>query len=431
MPTNKAKYKECKIAYRVLITVIALVYLLPLSVWAGSDISIDSHTYFSMSEEVKGDEARDISTLYEYVSLNANNISGSCFSFVFSGWGKLETSDEKIGYEYYDRNDGDVTAAYIDYTTQDSDFNLRLGRQSVYTNLGYEDISGLSVRLPELSTGGGGGIYIGLSGYSGVPEELGDGSSSGDLISGAALSVNILRSFEIGIGYLTETDNDLQFRREADAELWMSHHFVEVYLKSIRNLITDSYSYRSAEANLYLTKRATFVARYDITGFEDYFTETELSIFDRFEHEEELCTAGGSLILVLSDNMDINLDYKDYDFKEDKGATAYGAGYKVSMSSVTTGLSYHKTDSLDEHEGYFDEYRLYVMYDVSKLSLSCDAIIDKFEYETFKRDTSTAIVTSAGYKFDDDFGVSVDLDYKRTPQYDDDYKVFVRVEYFL
>lgn len=391
-----------------------------------AEFSFDSHTYFLISQEDVQDDSRNIANLYEYVSLNATKIKDTGFSVVFSGWGKLKTSNNEIGSEDDDRSNGDINAAYIDYTGKYSNFNVRLGKQAVLTNSGYEGISGLSIKhdLP---------YNFKVSGFAGMPEDLEETPQSGDLVSGGRISTGYQNRIEVGAGYLEETNNDFQYRRETSADLWiMPISVIELYGKMINNEITDENAYSSASTNLYLTKKVTLSAKYDNIAYKDYFDETsEVSTFNLFNQNDELEAYKGSVNVDISDRLSLSVDYKDYNFKDEEDATSFGGGCKANVDNVSSELAYHRTDSKDENEGYYDEVRFFVMYDNKATSVSCDATFDFFEKETFNRNTSASVVASAGHKVIDNLKLSIDMDYSRNPNYDENYKLFLRIEYFM
>jgi hypothetical protein len=396
---------------RILKIIIVTFLFIPHTVYAEKSVSIDSDTYFAISEDDKWYGSKDISTLYEYLSFD---IKDDNVSFVFTGWGKVEAADNKIGYEGDGDTGGDFSEAYLNYKSEFSNFNVRLGKQVILSNLSYEGISGLSVRsdLP---------YNFKLEAYTGIPEELDEKSSDGDLVSGGRISSGITNLLELGVGYLTETDNKNQFRREVTADLWiMPFEMLELYGQVVHNGITESYSYSSAAANIYLTQTLTFNIKYDNTNFEDYFDTSELTIYNLSNYSDKLKTTEANLTLDLNEKSSVDLDFKEYNFKDTKDAASYGLGYKMAVGTITSKLSYHKTDSSDENEG---------IYDKEKLSFSLDALVDYFEKEIYQKNTSATIITSVGYKMSDTLGLSVDLDYSRNPEYNENYKLFVRAEY--
>jgi hypothetical protein len=395
--------------------------LLPQALYA-ADISIDSQTYYAMSQEYNSGEEKDIGTLYEYLSLN---VSGESLTFVFAGWGRLETMDERIAYETGDEAVAGFSAAYLDYSRKHSNFNLRFGRQVVLSHGSYESLSGISLRtdLP---------FHLKISGYAGIPEELEEKSSDDDIVSGGRLSFGAGGRLEIGVGQLEEKDNDVTTRREMSADIWlMPFSNLELYGETVTNTLTDSEAYSSAEAVLYAADNITLSGTYEYIDYQYYFDASEVRIFNYFAADDELRTTGGRLDINVTNNISIMVDNKNYRFRRTEAAAAFGGGIKYVTAGSESDFSFHRTKSNDDTRGGYDEYRAYYMKkSADGVSYSIDGVFDSFENKNITgSDTSLSVTASAGYLIYKDYKVSVDIQYSETSEYDEDTRMFARLEY--
>jgi hypothetical protein len=409
---------------RLLKIAILVIVLIPQALFAG-EVNVDTHTYYSQREDELGSTAKDIGTLYEYISLD---ISVDNLSFVFAGWGKAEMMDIRIGYPNDDRYDGDFSAAYIDYLHESTSLHFRLGKQAVLGHGSYESLSGAFIETAMAHKS----LNLTLSGYYGAPEELEERSSSGDSLSGGRATLGMTGKWELGYSYLKELDDSDDFREEEQVSVWlMPFSKLELYGETVFNNIAKENARSSVEGNLYATSKITLSGKYEKIDYEGYFEKPEIYAFNLFTTYDELEISSGVLAFDLSSKISLKLEAKEYSFEKAKEkAQSYGGGIKLSTDSVISELSYHKTDSDDVTKGYYDEYRFYVMRRTDEgLTLSCDGILDQFEKKIGGEDSSVTVIASAGYKFNEDFSISVDLDYSNTPQYEEDYKVFARVEY--
>ena len=411
-----------RILNRLILAALCLALLLPAMSYA-MDITVDSHTYYDLHEDEQGITARDIGTLYEYLSLN---VDGEELSFVFTGWGRTETLDEKIGFELDENEAGDFSAAYIEYSKDYANFRIRLGRQTVLGLKSYESVDGISLRtdLP---------LNFAVSGFAGIPEENEEFSSEDDFLSGGRVTFGFANSLELAAGYLEKKDFDVTTRRETFMSVWLKPFSkLELYGESVTNKLTDKNAYTGGEAVIYLTENITLAGNYEKIDYMHYYSDSEVAIFNLVNPNDEIEITGGSIDFSITDNLSVRIDSKDYTYKIAKldGGTSYGAEVKLATDATRSAISYHKTDCDDVTKGYYDEYRAYFMTTPEDgLAMSIDAIFDSFEKKTNNSDSSLSVIASAGYIFDEDLRVSADVSYIEDAQYEEDVRVFARVEY--
>jgi hypothetical protein len=397
-----------------------LVLVLPAASWA-VDLSGQSRTYLQYREAT---DSTKLLPLYEYLDFRAGDKSET-FSFHFGGWYRYDLKDESFGK---DKSTGDLQYAYLRYRSAKNNAYANLGRFVVNQGVASEHLDGAAA-----GTDLWGGFEI--SAYGGIPVETDLDSRSGDSVYGGRISQGLDGLYNIGVSYLLEKNDSIEFRKEEGVDLWFRPIAkAELTGTMLYNAITSD----NALTSLYLTLGSfgnlTLRTQYMDVSYKDYFTTTTMSAFllstpsttGPLDPNEKLALIGEEASLSFG-KTNISVDYKKYDYDIAGSADYYGA--KVAYSDAqygSSGLSLHRMDG-ETKDRQYSEYRLYTSRKIQKVDLTADALMVKYDMEINGVKSAYTVALAGGYALSPKTKVGADIEYAKNPYYDKDVRAFLKL----
>jgi len=391
------------------------------------DLGGRSRTYTQFRETAAGNRYIPLS---EYLDLSIDDRSGSGISFYFGGWGNADLADESFGKRY----NSDLQYAYLDYTDRSATFNAKLGRFYVFEGVAAEQVDGLFLKEYLLGR-------IGVSVYGGIPVETDFDKRNGDLIYGGRLSDGIPGVYTIGVSYLKEENDDLDFREETGTDLWIRMgKYAEAGGKSVYNVDTSGWQEHDYFLSLALGKNVFLKPRVSWINYEHYFTAATTSAFTfspvTIDPDEELLTAGGEAEFIITDNVSFTGDYRRYSYALAGDADYYGG--KVTYLSVpgsfdqkrkwSSGIAYHRMNGENDSLRY-NEYRFFIGRRFGPADIALDLYDVNFDLERNGVSHAYTASLALGYDVTRALRIGADVEYGENPDYDKEVKGMIKIMY--
>jgi len=416
-------YRECVFALIMLLGILPAYSL-------SAEVVVKSDTIFRFFERDTAVE-RDAAVLpgYEYLQIDAGQLSDYGLSFHLYGWGRADFADN----DYYDdQTDGELLYGYLEYRQKANRFGARLGRQHVFEGVANEAIDGLRLS-------GDLGDYFALSLYGGLPVGLDSTQSrSGDSIFGGRLSHRLGTHYEIGVSYKI-IDNDSETAEEMlgfDLSAFLPAD-LSFFGSSAYNQETEDWAEHSYELRIPLGS-VLLKPYYQHFSYEDYFS-TGANAVNPFrplaQSAEELTAYGVDALWKLDDAWTLGGKVKLFDYdQQDKAET-----YSVLLSWQGDNLTQYGGEIGHTTTGDADnDYTLVRLYGY------CDAMADRFWIDFFSadllmayydkaiygEDSSLFLSLGGGKRFmDDALSVKLSGDYSQDPYFDDDLRGMLTMSY--
>lgn len=411
--------------YTSLIILTFLAGFLPESV-AGSELELGSSTYLHMYQEdqVAGPDS-DHASLSEYISLDLWEVGRPELSFHLYGWGRIELQDESGS----DSGDGHLSSAQIRYYSDNGTSQIRAGRILLAEGSTLEALDGVHLRKSLGRTG--------FSFFGGIPNE--DDRSNdlrGDTLAGVRGFFISPGKMEIGLNYLTE-DGDFSGddREEAGTDLWFKPTAsIEINGHALFNLSTSGLASDDLSVRFSLTSNVAFTVETEGYTYEDLFqTVTNPAFFSSgINPADEVRIVRGGFNWSPAGHLDVRGALKTTDHKEDDPGDNTRTELEVDMDTKVlferVGIRLaDQTGDLPENE--YSEIRVFCMTSTGSFRWSIDALALMYEEKISGEDQTTQVVGSAGWKFTDNFDLSGDVRFTRSPVFDEDLAVMLRARY--
>jgi len=292
-----------------------------------------------------------------------------------------------------------------------------------------EQIDGMSVGT-DLKLG------FGISAFGGIPVETALDTRAGDSVYGGRLSQGRDGLYRIGVSYLLEKNDSVEFRKEEGVDLWFRPiDKAELAGTMLYNAITSA----NAQTSLYLTlgpfKNLTLRTQYQDISYKDYFTATTMSAFQlmsagtgSLNPNEKFALIGEEASLSLG-KTNVSVDYKKYNYDIAGSANYYGA--KIAYAGEKnngTGLAYHRMEG-DTKDLQYNEYRLYTYGKIKKLDVTADALMVSYDTEINGVKNAYSAALAAAYALTPKATVGADVEYAKNPYYDKDVRGFLKLVY--
>lgn len=415
---------------RVFLFALILVGLLPVCSFA-AELVIKSDTIMRLFERDTSTE-KDAPVLpgYEYLQIDAGQLSEYGLSFHLYGWGRADFADNDY---YEDQTAGELLYGYLQYRDEENHFSARLGRQYVFEGVANEAIDGLRMS-------GDFGEYFALSLYGGQPVGLDSTQGrSGDSIFGGRLSHHLGTHYEVGVSYKAiDNDNEsaeemLGFDLSAFLPADLSFFGSSSYNRETEDWAEHSYELRIPISNVLLKPY------YQHFTYEDYFS-TGANAVNPFkilaQSTEELTAYGVDALWKLDDSWTLGGKVKFFDYDQQDKAETYSAlliWQGDGMTQVGGEIGHTKTD--DSTGNDYTLVRLYGYCDSMADQLwidffSADVLLAYYDKEIYNEDSSLFISLGSGKRFlNDALSVKLSGDYSQDPYFDDDLRGMLTMSY--
>ena len=365
--------------------------------------------------DVNGDDTQV--PLFQFVTLDAENLGNPDLSFHFDGFGKVDLQDQTYDHTL----DGDITYAYLQWQDWSNGLYLRVGRQFVRSGVSSEYLDG--VYGDWLSP-----VHLGVQAFAGQQVNSDFGGKSGDWEWGARVYYRHPR-FELGVSGMEAHDNDhLAFSRFG-ADGWLqvtdtvainAHGFWDRVAKKwydyqvlatwqATSALFLSADYGQVAPNLFLSHNSIFSSLF----FSD-IQQRELGL--RADYQ-------------LTRHLTVSANARQYDYSQggDDWTEAAEATYRWGKELENQlGVEFeHREDSKKTH--VYGRYTLDVprvtnRFDLASLFYGADFILYYFDQPIFPQNRQHYTYTATGTlgaDINDHWEITVSLDYGTVANYAD------------
>ena len=402
--------------------------MIPFSVSAEEpEFHFASETILSVFErENEAGDSQQVLPIYEYMQLDYGQLEAEGLSLHLHGWLRADAGD---GGYYDEDSDGELLYGYVEYLPPSSAFNLKIGRQHLFSGIVNDSIDGIGIQ-------GMFSPYLTVELLGGIPIALEDENGrSGDTIFGGRSAFFLGRFSEIGLSYKKITDDGETVENTVglDTSLGTSPFFTLHGLSSW-NAETQEWREHSYEAALAFDP-LLLKPLYQAYGFQDYFTEatTELQPF-RFlqETDEKLVVMGADVILQQNPGFDAGIRFKQYAYDERDETSRYTAVILNFYANNATryGLEGGVMDG-ESSENRYQLGRGYLLWNgpfgsPESWFMSTDVLFIQYDEEIYGKDNSWFVSLGCGKQLvEDTLQLAVSGDYSSDPYFDEDTRLNV------
>jgi hypothetical protein len=377
---------------------------------AATDIALESRTYVPASGTDGGNTHLQ---LYEYLSLNAEDLVQPGFYLRAGGWGRVDLADESYGR----KSNGELQYAFLGWRAPVLNAEARLGRLSVTSGVARNEVlDGLMLGsdLP-------GGFDVTL--YGGVPVEVSEGGRTKDTLYGGRISQGSAGLYRIGASYLREQNDGDKNREEAGADVFLAPlPLIELTGSSLYNVADKAWARH--EYRLVLGPFANLVrltASWAKTDYPAYFKEplnhALLPVEDRKQDR-----FGGELELLLGMGFTLSGEYITFNNDEpgDDG-TVIGAHLDWAGAAASAGIGYRNVEGEAEEDQYW-EASAHVTQSFGNLNVSLSGEHVAYELEINGKKTATTGTLALNLAASRSLEFTASAEYGQTPAYDREVK---------
>jgi len=402
--------------------VMAGILILNLQLY-GSSLNITSRTFPRFLDSVSETDVTGLYVpVYEYLSLNIDDLGIEGLSLRASGWGRLDMGqdpDDKAG-------DGDLLFGYLDYRDAKNYYHIRLGRQFLFRGVAQDNMDGILVD----SVAPYGLVAEVFAGKPVVSKYL---DSSSDILYGARLAYRIPWRLEAGLSGLTSRENSETDRQnigldgfarpismmELSWRLFYSLLFKTIYEGSLNVAVKPINDVK-------VTLRGETIdpsVRIGATSIFSVFTE---KYFD----------AGINLDYTVLNGLTLNLSYANYQFVTDR-ANRFGCGATYSVRWFGENLfgvefdqlKYSQEPSSETMTGFY-QFRVFSENTfIEKIKFSLEWIHTIFDQYVNNYKGSDDLTVSGGYSILKDLDLLGSIYYSKNPRYVDEVQGSIFVNY--
>lgn len=383
----------------------------------------ESNTIFHMRTTI---DKKDLFPAYEYLRLNMtdNRSDGSGLSFYLGAWGRVDLADKSSD----SNTNGDIQYAFLTYRAPKNNTAVTIGRQFISEGVATERFDGIYLRS-DFQYGIGAAAFIGDSVMT-EPTFKG-----GEIIYGGRLSQTDKKYYTIGLSALkSEREDDSRYREEEGIDIWLRpHRQVDLTGRSTYNSITNGWMENSYAATWSPLPTLRLGADFSYINFKDYLagvTTSALSITNPgWSSNEEQTAVGANGAYTVINNLTVAGDFKFYGYDQDGEAYYFGGKATYSLpEDFAVGGGVHRMRGEVEKLRYL-EFRAFVTKKIGPADLTIDAININYDKKINGIRNSYAITGAAGYEINRKLKVRADVEYLRSPDFDNEVRALVKATY--
>ena len=390
-----------------------------------------SETILSAFEwETDQGASQQVIPVYDYMQLDYGHIETKGLSLHLHGWLRADTGD---GGYYDEDTDGELLYGYVEYMPPSNGFNLKIGRQHIFSGIINDSIDGIGIQGMVNSR-----VAVEFSG--GVPVALDEENGrSGDSFLGGRAALFAGRFSEIGLSYKKITDDGETVENIAALDTSLGFE-TRLMLHGISswNIETNQWREHSYEAALTL-ESLLLKPVYQSYRFEDYFTEdnTDFHPF-RFlqKTKEKLVIIGADVVRQQNPGFDAGIRFKQYDYDQRNETSRYMAVILNFYANDAT--RYGLEGGIMDGESSENRYRLgrgYLFWSgpfgaAESWFMSSDILFIQYNEDIYGKDHSWFVSLGGGkHLLEDTLQLAVSGDYSSDPYYDKDVRLTVVLKY--
>jgi len=380
-------------------------------------------------ENDKG-ESQQVIPVYEYMQMDYGQLESEGLSLHLHGWLRTHLGDA----DYFDEDvDGELLYGYVEYLPSSNSFNLKIGRQHLFSGIINDSFDGVGVQ-GMLSP------YTAVELFGGVPTSLDEENGrSGDTAFGGRSALFLGKLNEIGLSYKRITDDDETDENSIgiDTSLGFSTR-VTMHGISSWNIETQEWREHTYEAALALDP-LLLKPLYQAYRFEDYFSEdgTGLQPFGYLQETgEKLVVLGGDAIWLQNPGFDAGIRLKQYDYELRDETSQYRALILNFYGNAPT--RYGLEGGIMEGESSENRYKLgrgYLFWGApfgtdESWYMSSDMLFVHYDEDIYGKDHSWFVSLGGGKRLlDGALQLEISGDYGSDPYFDEDARITVILKY--
>jgi hypothetical protein len=381
---------------------------------AATDIAFESRTYVP----ARGTDGEDTHVLlYEYLSLDVEDLMQPGMYLRVGGWGRTDLADETFGQ----KTNSELQYAFLGWRAPQLNAEARVGRVSLTAGVAHNEVFDGLLLGSDLPAG------FDVTLFGGIPVETETGGRSSDSLYGARVSQGRAGLYRLGVSYLKEKNGGDVSREEAGADLFIAPlPLVEVTGSSLYNAIANEWAqhdYRLALGPF--AKRVRLAAIWTSTDYRYYFQSPVHPVFlpEDPEAHEKLDKIGGELEVALGQGFTLAGEYTSYKYDIAGAANAYGVDLGWAGAGITAGGGYRKVHG-DEAENQYQEFRAHATAPAGPVSVTVSAEHLAYEEAINGETKATTATLALGYPASKSLEFSASVEYGQTPEYDREVKGF-------
>ncbi len=406
--------------------IMVLVLCLPV-VSLAFDFSGQSRTYLLSRETTAGTK---LMPLFEYLDFRADDVAMTDLSFHFGGWLGYERKEEVFGA----KSTGDLQYGYLSYRPKQSNARVDLGRTLVNEGAAMAQLDGLHART-DLLGGFNAAIFGGLPVVATNPtatfSKFDFNSRTGDSVYGGRLghSTDYTR---IGLSYLREKDNHVDFRKEESVDLWLRPiSAVELAGASSYNALTKEWMQHTYHLTLVPFSNFTLGTDANRIIYKDYFLASTVNVFKLttgiLDPNERMKSLGETASYAMGPAT-LSLNYTAYTYDIAGKANNYGARLAFTGASGGAGLAAHRMNG-DVDKLRYTDYRVYTYKNFGAVDITADALAITYDTTINGIKTGYSASLAGGYAVTERAKVKADVEYSHNPFYNRDVRGLVQFAY--
>ena len=384
---------------------------------AATDISLESRTYVP----ARGTEGENTHVLlYEYLSLNAEDLMQPNLYLRVGGWGRADLADETFGQ----KTNSELQYAFLGWRAPQLNAEARVGRVSLTAGVARNEVFDGLLLGSDLPAG------FDVTLFGGIPVETETGGRSSDSLFGGRVSQGRAGLYRLGASYLKEQNAGSASREEVGADVFFSPlPIVELTGSSLYNAIANAWAqhdYRLALGPF--VQRVRLAGIWTSTDYRYYFQSPVHPVFlpEDPEAHEKLDKIGGELEVVLGAGFTLGGEYTSYKYDIAGAANTYGADLGWAGAGITAGGGYRKVNG-DEAENQYQEFRAHATAPVGPVSASVSGQYLAYEEAIDGEDKAMIGTLALSYATSKSLEFSASVEYGQTPEYDREVKGFLAV----
>lgn len=383
---------------------------------AATDISLESRTYLP-ARGTDGESTHAL--LYEYLTLDAEDIVRPGVYLRVGGWGRIDLADETFGR----KSNSELQYAFVGWRAPRLNAEARVGRLSLTAGVARHEVFDGMLLGSDLPAG------FDVTFFGGIPVEAGEDGHSSDTLYGGRVSQGRAGLYRIGASYLKQQNDGDDMREEAGLDLFLAPlPLVEVTGTSLYNVADEAWARHDYRLVLGpFVKRVRFTATWASTDYVAYFKEPmnrallpiEDAKHDRF---------GGGVELVLGLGVTLAGDYAWFRAPDEGGSdgSTFGARLDWAGARATAGAGYRQVHG-EALEDRYEEISAHATTALGPVRLSLGAEYVKYNLAINGETNSMTGKLGLSYAASKSLELSASAEYGQTPEYDREIKGLLAV----
>lgn len=427
MKIHRRKKTGCRylklLTIKVGVLAISSLFLSTPLIAAEHSFSGDSTTMLRMRRTV---DDKSLIPIYEYLNFEVtkNLKDDSAVTLYFGAWGRGDLGDKSTGKEL----EGDLRYGYLSYRSSKSNTTASVGRQFISEGVVSEKIDGLYIRN-DFKGGIGASAYVGKSVYSETD------SKGGGILYGTRLSHQIPEYYTVGLSALkSEKENGGRYREEEGVDIWLhTCRQFDLAGRTTYNSITSGFMEHSYTLTIIPMEKLNFSGELSNINYKHFLynvTTSSLSLTDgNMDPNEKMLAVGGAVSYIPMKNVMVSANYKNYSYDIAGEANYFGGkiGY-LDIDSFSAGVSMYRMEGTSDRLRY-SEARVYASKRVSSVTLAADIHNVWYDKAINGIRSSYVIGGSAGYEFNQKVRLGAEMEYGRSPDFDNEVRGMLKLTY--